>query len=159
MKALAIYLRQNLVVNATFNWCLIFTNSCISMQDHNYFSPPLPPFFLFIFFRFLLNANSLFAQDVNYYYNESSQKDRSLEMISPLSSRRLFGSCCFENLLPPTQATLQRESCLNILAIREGPNINYGYENSKDTLTNRILWNPFFSHHMVSTECHFVSSG
>lgn len=74
------------------------------MQEHK-----LLGFFslLFIYyFRFLLNANTFLTQDVNYYYNESSQKDRSLEMISPLSSRRLFGSCCFENLLPPTQATL-----------------------------------------------------
>lgn len=118
-------------------------NSCISMQEHKLLG--FFPFFLFIILDFFWTQNSLFTQDVNYYYNESSQKDRNLEMISPLSSRRLFGSCCFENLLPPMQATLWRESCLNILAIREGPHINYGYRNSEDILTNKILWNPLFS--------------
>lgn len=40
-----------------------------------------------------------------------------------------------------------------------GPHINYGYRNAEDSLTNGARWNLFFHHHMVSTECHFVSQG
>lgn len=42
---------------------------------------------------------------------------------------------------------------------QRGPHINYGYRNAEDSLTNETRWNLFFHHHMVSTECHFVSQG
>lgn len=52
MKAWAIYLRQSLGVNVILNWCLIFTNFCINMQEHKLMSSSSSPPLLFIILDF-----------------------------------------------------------------------------------------------------------
>lgn len=108
-----------------------------------------------------------------FFWMQTQSLNRGCKLVSqwkPPEGQKL-GSVCFSEQQGTVQVLLfwkpfsphagcpAKRNPFEYFGNHIGPHINYGYRNAEDSLTNGTRWNLFFHHHMVSTECHFVSQG